>query len=76
MVEPGDELPHAPNPAPSSSHSNRARSDATDENPNVAAKMGIRSIPSLFLFNGGQVKSQKVGAAPKGELVKWISGSI
>jgi len=47
-----------------------------DENPNVAAKMGIRSIPSLFLFNGGQVKSQKVGASPKGELVKWISGSI
>ncbi len=47
-----------------------------DENPGVAAKMGIRSIPSLFLFSGGQVKSQKVGASPKGELVKWISGSI
>ena len=47
-----------------------------DENPIVAAKMGIRSIPSMFLFTGGQVKSQKVGAAPKGELVKWISGSI
>jgi thioredoxin 1 len=47
-----------------------------DENPGVAGKMGIRSIPSLFLFSGGQVKSQKVGAAPKGELVKWISGSL
>ena len=29
-------MPHAPNPAPSNSHSNLARSDAADENPNVA----------------------------------------
>ena len=47
-----------------------------DENPGVAGKLGIRSIPTLFLFKGGQATSQKVGAAPKGELVKWISASI
>ena len=47
-----------------------------DENPGVAGKMGIRSIPSMFLFKNGQIASQKVGAAPKGELVKWISGAI
>lgn len=47
-----------------------------DENPGVAGKMGIRSIPTLFLFKDGKAASQKVGAAPKGELVKWISGAI
>lgn len=47
-----------------------------DENPAIAAKMGIRSIPSLFLFKDGKAASQKVGATPKGELVKWINGAI
>ncbi|HEY8578806.1 MAG TPA: thioredoxin [Beijerinckiaceae bacterium] len=47
-----------------------------DENPGVAGKMGIRSIPTLFLFKDGKAASQKVGAAPKGELVRWISGAI
>ncbi len=47
-----------------------------DENPGVAGKMGIRSIPSMFLFKNGAAVAQKVGAAPKGELVKWISAAI
>ena len=47
-----------------------------DENPGVAGKLGIRSIPTLMLFKDGKVSSQKVGAAPKGELVKWISAGI
>ena len=47
-----------------------------DENPGVAGQLGIRSIPTLMLFKGGKVASQKVGAAPKGELPKWISSSI
>lgn len=47
-----------------------------DENPGVAGKMGIRSIPTLLLFKGGQLASQKVGAAPKGALSKWIEDSI
>jgi thioredoxin 1 len=47
-----------------------------DENPGVAGKLGIRSIPTLMLFKDGKLTSQKVGAAPKGELVKWISGAI
>lgn len=47
-----------------------------DENPNVAGKLGIRSIPTLILFKDGKAASQKVGAAPKGELVRWISGAI
>jgi thioredoxin 1 len=47
-----------------------------DENPGVAGKLGIRSIPTLMLFKDGKLTAQKVGAAPKGELVKWISGAI
>jgi thioredoxin 1 len=47
-----------------------------DENPAVAGKLGIRSIPTLMLFKDGKLASQKVGAAPKGELVKWINATI
>jgi thioredoxin 1 len=47
-----------------------------DENPGIAGKLGIRSIPTLMLFKDGKLSAQKVGAAPKGELVKWINASI
>ena len=47
-----------------------------DENPGVPGTFGIRSIPTLMLFKDGKAASQKVGAAPKGELVKWISSAI
>jgi thioredoxin len=47
-----------------------------DENPAVAGKLGIRSIPTLMLFKGGKLAAQKVGAAPKGELAKWINAAI
>ncbi|HPG02342.1 MAG: thioredoxin TrxA [Hyphomicrobiales bacterium] len=47
-----------------------------DENPGVAGKLGIRSIPTLMLFKDGKLAAQKVGAAPKGELVKWINSAV
>ena len=43
-----------------------------DENPGIASKLGIRSIPTLMLFKGGERIGQKVGAAPKGDLSRWI----
>jgi thioredoxin 1 len=43
-----------------------------DENQKIAEKYGIRSIPTLMLFKGGKLAGQKVGAAPKGDLSKWI----
>ncbi|HZH51921.1 MAG TPA: thioredoxin [Microvirga sp.] len=46
-----------------------------DENPQVASQYGIRSIPALMMFKGGQVVAQKIGAAPKGDLAKWIQAS-
>ncbi len=47
-----------------------------DENPGVAGTYGIRSIPTLMIFKDGKLATQKVGAAPKGELKKWISESL
>ena len=47
-----------------------------DENPGVAGQLGIRSIPTLMMFKDGKVASQKVGAAPKGELSRWISSNV
>lgn len=37
----------------------------TDQNPNVASQYGIRSIPTLMIFKGGQKVDMVVGAVPK-----------
>ena len=47
-----------------------------DENPVVPGNLGIRSIPTLIVFKDGKAAAQKVGAAPKGELSKWISAAL
>src|ERR1700712_4722244 len=47
-----------------------------DENPDVTTQYGVQSIPTLLLFKDGKVASKKVGAAPKGELQRWISSAI
>ncbi|MBT6191308.1 MAG: thioredoxin [Tateyamaria sp.] len=47
-----------------------------DENPNSPAQMGVRGIPALFLFNNGEVVSNRSGAAPKATLKSWIEDSI
>ena len=46
-----------------------------DENPGIAAQYGIRSIPTLMIFKDGKLAAQKVGAAPKGDLSRWIQAS-
>ena len=46
-----------------------------DENPQLAAQFGVRSIPTLAIFKNGQVADIKVGAAPKTALNAWISGA-
>ena len=47
-----------------------------DENPSVPSQYGVRGIPTLMVFKGGQVAATKVGAAPKGQLQSWIEQSI
>jgi thioredoxin 1 len=46
-----------------------------DENPELAAQFGVRSIPTLAMFKAGEVADIKVGAAPKTALQNWISGA-
>jgi thioredoxin 1 len=43
-----------------------------DENPNAAAKFGIRSIPTLMLFKDGNVHAQKLGAMSKSQLTEFL----
>lgn len=47
-----------------------------DENPELAAQFGVRSIPTLMIFKGGEVADIKVGALPKTALSSWIGGNI
>ena len=44
-----------------------------DDNPATPGRYGVRGIPNLILFNGGQVVDQIVGAVPKTQLVKAIT---
>jgi thioredoxin 1 len=43
-----------------------------DDHPQAPSRYGVRSIPNLVLFKGGQVRDQIVGAVPKAQLVKAI----
>lgn len=45
----------------------------TDESENIAAKFGIRSIPTLLVFKGGEVVSQLVGALPKDKIAEQLN---
>ena len=45
----------------------------TDENPNVASQYGIRSIPTLMIFKGGQKVDTVVGAVPKATLSSTLN---
>lgn len=47
-----------------------------DENPNVSAKFGIRSIPTLLVFKGGEIVDKQVGAVPKGVLSQKIEAQL
>ena len=43
-----------------------------DNNPNSAVQYGIRSIPTLLIFNDGKVSDQLIGALPKAKLVERV----
>jgi thioredoxin 1 len=47
-----------------------------DENQATPPKFGIRGIPTLMLFVGGEVKSTKVGALSKSQLTAFIDSNI
>ena len=47
-----------------------------DEHPNQPSKYGVRGIPTMLLFKGGELVSQKVGATTKSNIVSWIKENI
>jgi thioredoxin 1 len=47
-----------------------------DQNREVPAKFGIRGIPTLMIFKGGQLAATKVGALSKAQLTAFIDASV
>ena len=47
-----------------------------DANPGVAQKFGIRSIPTLLFFKGGEIVDKQVGAVPKAVLAQKLDAQL
>lgn len=47
-----------------------------DENTDTAGKYGVRGIPTLLIFSGGEVKDSKVGALSRTQLVEFVDSAI
>ncbi len=47
-----------------------------DENPNTPPRYGIRGIPTLMLFKGGEVEATKVGAVSLSQLTAFVDSNI
>lgn len=47
-----------------------------DDNQAVPAKFGIRGIPTLMIFKGGELVATKVGALPKAQLAAFIDSHL
>ena len=47
-----------------------------DEEPEIAAKFGITSIPAVLLFKNGEVAANSVGYLPKDDLNAFVSANI
>ena len=47
-----------------------------DDNPKTPGEYGIRGIPTLILFKGGNVEATKVGALSKSQLTSFIDSNL
>ncbi len=47
-----------------------------DENPDAPTKYGVRGIPTLMVFNGGELKETKVGGMSKTQLNEWLDTAV
>jgi thioredoxin 1 len=48
----------------------------TDENPELAERFGIMSIPTIMVFKGGQVSSKTIGAGPAAMYKQKIDAAL
>jgi thioredoxin 1 len=47
-----------------------------DESPGTAQKFGIRGVPTLYVFKGGEVVGQQVGAVPKNVIQQLVERAL
>ena len=47
-----------------------------DDSPEIASQFGVRGIPTLILFKGGQIKGQMVGVNPKSNIVSLVQKNL
>jgi len=47
-----------------------------DENPHTPTKYGVRGIPTLMVFKGGEVVETKVGGMSKAQLQEWAESTV
>jgi len=47
-----------------------------DNNPNVSAKYGIRSIPTMLFFKDGEIVDRQIGAVPKNVLTTKLDAHV
>jgi thioredoxin 1 len=47
-----------------------------DEAPELAARFGVRGVPTLMLFLGGNVEASKVGAMPRAQLAAFLDANL
>lgn len=53
-------------------HKKPKKNSNTDESPGIATEYGIRSIPTIMIFKGGQKMETIIGAVPKSTIVQSI----
>lgn len=47
-----------------------------DEAPEAPTKYGVRGIPTLMIFKGGEVVGTRVGGMPKSQLTEWVESQV
>lgn len=47
-----------------------------DENPVTSQKYGIRSVPTLMIFEGREVRASHAGSLPKSRLLEWVASKL
>lgn len=54
----------------------RVRKVDIDNSPGTAQKFGIRGVPTLLVFKGGEVVAQQVGAVPKSKIEELVTSAL